>query len=35
MKKMKKLFCSALAAAMLMATMSGCGSPLPGGALFL
>ncbi len=26
MKKMKKLFCAALAAAMLMATMSGCGS---------
>ena len=25
MKKMKKLFCAALAAAMLMATMSGCG----------
>lgn len=26
MKKIKKLFCAALAAAMLMATMSGCGS---------
>lgn len=26
MKKMKKLFCAALGAAMLMATMSGCGS---------
>ena len=26
MKKMKKLFCAALAAAMLVATMSGCGS---------
>lgn len=26
MKKMKKLFCAALAAVMLMATMSGCGS---------
>lgn len=26
MKKMKELFCAALAAAMLMATMSGCGS---------
>ena len=26
MKKMKKLFCAALAAAMLMVTMSGCGS---------
>ena len=26
MKKMKKLYCAALAAAMLMATMSGCGS---------
>ena len=26
MKKMKKLFCAALAAAMLMTTMSGCGS---------